>query len=54
MDDFESYTDTMDVEYDGQDVIFTGFVCNLRTPQFNVVIWSAYANGTDCMHENVK
>ena len=37
MDDFESYINAMDVEYDSEDVTFTGYVYKLNTPQFNRV-----------------
>ena len=30
VDDFESYINTIDVDYDSEDVTFTGFVCKLK------------------------
>ena len=37
MDDFEKYINAIDVDYDSEDVIFTGYVHKFDTPQFNVV-----------------
>ena len=37
MDDFESYINAIDVEYDSEDVTFTGYVFKLNTPHFKVV-----------------
>ena len=47
MDNFESYINAIDVDYDSEDVTFTGYVYKLNTPQFNVVKRSAYAKGTN-------
>ena len=41
MDDFESYINAIDIDYDSEDVIFTGYIYKLNTPQFNVVKPSA-------------
>ena len=54
MDDFEKYINTIDVDYDSEDVIFTGYVHKLDTPQFNVVERSAYGKGTKYMQEIVE
>ena len=54
MDDFESYINAIDVDYDSEDVTFTGYVYKLNTPQFNVVKGSAYCKGTNFMQENVE
>ena len=51
MDDFESYMNAIDFLYDSEDVIFTGYVYILNTPQFNVVTQSAYAKGSNYMKE---
>ena len=32
MDDFESYMNAIDVDYDSEDVIFTGYIYKLNTP----------------------
>ena len=34
MDDFERYINAIDVDYDSEDVIFTGYVYKLDTPPF--------------------
>ena len=54
MDDFESYINAIDVDYDSEDVTFTGYVYKLNTPQFNVVKRSAYGRGTNYMQEIVE
>ena len=41
LDDFESYKNAIDVDFDSEDVTFTGYVYKLNTPQFNVVKQSA-------------
>ena len=52
-DDFERYIKAIDVEYDSEDVTFTGYVFNLDTPHFKVVKRSAYGKGTNFMQEIV-
>ena len=47
MDDFESYLNAVDFDYDSRDVTFTGYVCKKNTHQFKVVKRSAYAKGTN-------
>ena len=37
MDDFESYINAIGVEYDSEDVTFSGYVYKLKTSQFKVV-----------------
>ena len=54
MEDFQSYIRAIDIDYDSEDVIFTGYVYKLNTPQFNVVKRSGYAKGTNCMQEIVE
>ena len=34
-DDFESYINAIYIDYDSEDVTFTGYVYILNTPQFN-------------------
>ena len=46
MDDFESYINAIDVDYDSKDVTFTGYIYKLNTPQFNVVKRRTYGKGT--------
>ena len=47
MDDFESYTNAIDFDYDSEDVTFSGYIYKLNTPQFNVVKRSTYGKSTD-------
>ena len=54
MDDFERYINAIDIDYDSDDVIFTGYVYKLNTPQFKVVKRSAYGKGTNYMQEIVE
>ena len=54
MNDFGSYLNAIDIDYDSEDVIFTGYVFKLKTPQFNVVRRSAYGRGTNYMQEYVE
>ena len=54
MDDFERYINAIDIDYDSNDVIFTGYVYKLKTPQFKVVKRSAYGRGTNYMQEIVE
>ena len=48
MDDFERYINAIDIDYDSEDVTFTGYVYKLDTPQFKVVKRSAYSRGIIC------
>ena len=54
MNDFEKYINTIDLDYDSEDVSFTGYVYKLDTPQFNVFRRSAYGRGTNYMQEIVE
>ena len=54
MDDFERYINAIDIDYDSEDVIFTGYVYKLDTPQFKIVKRSAYGKGTNHMQEIVE
>ena len=54
MDDFERYINAIDVGYDSEDVIFTGYVYKLDTPQFKDVKRSACGKGTNYMQEIVE
>ena len=54
MDDFERYINTIDIDYDSDDVTFTGYVYKLYTPQFKVVKRSAYGRGTNHMQGIVE
>ena len=52
--DFQRYINAVDVDYDSEDVIFTGYVYKLDIPQFKVVQRSAYCKGTNHMQEIVE
>ena len=54
MDNFESYINAKDFDYDSGYVTFTGYVYKLNTPQFKIVKQSAYAKDTISLQENVE
>ena len=54
IEDFESYINAKDVDYDSHDVTFTGYVYKINTPHFKVVKRSAYGKGTNYMQEIVE
>ena len=54
MDDFERYKNALDIDYDSEDVTFTGYVYKTKTPQSKVVRRSAYVRGTNYMQEIVE
>ena len=54
MDDFERYINAIDIDYDSEDVTFTGYVYKLDIPQFKVVRRSAFGKGTTYMQEIVE
>ena len=54
MEDFENYINAIDVDYDSEDVAFTGYVYKLNTPHFKIVKRSAYGRGTNYMQEIVE
>ena len=54
MDDFENYMNAIDVDYDSEDVTFSGYVYKLNTPHFKVVKRSAYGRGANYMQEIVE
>ena len=54
MNGFESYINTIDIDYDSEDVTFTGYVYKLNTPQFNVFKRSAYGRSTNYRKEIVE
>ena len=51
MDDFEKYINAIDIDYDSEDVTFTGYVYKIDTPHFKIVKRSAYGRGTNYMQE---
>ena len=54
MDDFEKYINAIDIDYDSEDVTFTGYVYKIDTPHFKVVKRSAYGRGTNYMQEIIE
>ena len=55
VDDFESYINAIDNSgYDSEDVIFTGWLYKLNTPEFIKVNRSQYGRGTDFKQDIVK
>ena len=54
LDDFGSYINAIDVDYDSEDVTLTGYIYKLNTLQFKVVKRSAYGKGTKYMQEIVE
>ena len=54
MDDFERYINATDVDYDSEDITFSGYVYKLYTPHFKVVKRSAYGKGANFMQEIVE
>ena len=54
MDDFERYINAIDIDYDSEDVNFTGYIYKINTPHFKVVKRSAYGRGTNYMQEIVE
>ena len=54
MDDFERYINAIDVDYDSEDVTFTGYVFKINKPHFAFVKRSAYGRGPNYMQEIVE
>ena len=54
MVDFERYINAIDIDYDSEDVTFTGYVYKVDTLQFKIVKRSAYGKGTHYMQEIVE
>ena len=54
MDDFERYINAIDVDYDREDVTFSGYVYKLNTPHFKIVKRSVYGRGTNYTQEIVE
>ena len=55
VDDFESYINAIDNKgYDSEDVIFTGWLYKLNTPEFKKVNRSQYGTGTDFKQDIVE
>ena len=55
VDDFENYINAIDNSgYDSEDVIFTGWLYKLNTPEFKKVNRSQYGRGTDFKQDIVE
>ena len=54
MDNFDSYKNAIDIDFDRKDVTFTGYVYKINTPQFKVVKKSAYGKDTNYMQDIVE
>ena len=54
MEDSKSYINAIDIEYDSEEVTFTGYVFKLNTPHVNVVKGSAYGKGFNYMQQIVE
>ena len=54
MNDFENYINAIDIDYDSEDVTFTGYVYKLNASHFKVVERSTYGRGTNYMQEIVE
>ena len=55
VDDFESYINAIDNSgYDSDDVVFTGWLYKLNTPEFKKVSRSQHGRVTDFKHDIVE
>ena len=54
MGDFGSYINAIDIDYDSEDVIFTGYILKVNTPQFKFVERSPYGRGNKNMQKIVE
>ena len=54
MNDFGIYINAINIDYDSEDVTFTGYIYILNTPQFKVVERSVYGKVTNYMQEIVE
>ena len=54
LDDFESFINAIDIDYDSENVTFIGYVYKLNTTQFNVVKRGLYAKCTNYMQEIIE
>ena len=50
MDDFESYFNAIDQDYESDDAFFNRYFYKIKTPQFNSVNGSQYGSGCDFTH----
>ena len=54
VDDFENYINAIDVDYNSEDVILTGWLYKFITPECNKVNISRYGRGTDFKQDIVE
>ena len=54
IDDYESYINAFDQDYESEDVIFNGYIYKINTPQFNKVNRSQYGNACDFKQEIIE
>ena len=54
MVDSESYMNAIDIDYDSEDVTFSGYVYKINTRHFKVLKRSAYGKGTNYMQTIVE
>ena len=54
IDDYESYINAIDEDYDAEDAIFNGYIYKNNTLQLNLVNRSQYGNGCDFKHEIIE
>ena len=54
MYDFASHRNAIDINFDSEDLIFTGYVYKLNTPQIKIGNRSAYSKSTNYMQKTVE
>ena len=53
INDYESYINPIDQDYETEDDIFKDYIYKLNTHQFNLVKRTQYGNGCDFKHQNI-
>ena len=51
INDYESYIDAIDQDYESEDALFNGYIHKIKTPQFNLFNRSQHGNGCGFKHE---
>ena len=54
IDDYESYINAIEQDYESEDAIFNGYFYKINTPQPNKLKKSQYRNGCDFKHEIIE
>ena len=54
MDNFETYINSIDQDYDSEDAILNGYSYKIDTPHYKKVNRSQFGNGCDIKHETIK